>query len=205
MKRKILSGIIGVGLATCALGQGLELNNAGNTGSITATSNGQLYNADATPFNGNSYDVGLTVLFGTSSSSLTPYNTYYPGDANGSGSFTGVTTGQFSVGPIGATVLPPGGVDGGTIWVELQIWDYDSPLATSGGHAQTYAAALAGLDPVGTVLFQQVLSNPTGIPPTPATGFTDMPSLTLQAVPEPATFALAGLGIASLLAFRRRK
>jgi hypothetical protein len=201
MKRTLLSAIAISGLATGAFAQGLELNNAGNTGNISATSNGQVYNKNGTLFNGNSYDVGATVWFGTSSSSLAVYGSYYP-NFNGSGQYTGVTTGQFTLGATGARVVPSGGVAGGTIWVELQLWDYDSPLAT--GTYTGYAAAAAALDPVGTIIFQQQLDNPGGSPPTPPTGFTGMPSVTLIAVPEPATFALAGLGIASLLAFRRR-
>ncbi len=55
------------------------------------------------------------------------------------------------------------------------------------------------------VIFQNPTSNPGGC--TARAGvrnLTGMPSVVLTTVPEPTTFAIAGLGIASLLAFRRR-
>jgi hypothetical protein len=45
-------------------------------------------------------------------------------------------------------------------------------------------------------------NNPSVVPYTPQTLFLD--NLTLTAVPEPSTFALAGMGLAGLLIFRRR-
>ena len=44
-----------------------------------------------------------------------------------------------------------------------------------------------------------------GLPVQPNLGGTTYSSFTVAAVPEPSTFALAGLGLASLLIFRRRK
>jgi len=62
----------------------------------------------------------------------------------------------------------------------------------------------------GGGLNQNPFTNPTGapnaVPPTPAallTGWTT--PIQVQPVPEPSTIALAGLGAASLLLFRRRK
>jgi len=50
------------------------------------------------------------------------------------------------------------------------------------------------------------LGNPAAQPPTTAPGLDGWTSpITLTIVPEPSTIALAGLGVASLLLFRRRK
>jgi hypothetical protein len=76
----------------------------------------------------------------------------------------------------------------------------------SGLAFSTYAAALAGGDLTGTVLFQNPVSNPGGSPPVLDQTMTGMPALvmTVAAVPEPGTLAIAGLGAVLLLAFRRR-
>ncbi|MGD0745242.1 MAG: PEP-CTERM sorting domain-containing protein [Verrucomicrobiota bacterium] len=210
MKLKILSAIAIMGLATCAFGQGLLLGNAGNTalvGGSSATSGGLLYNANGTTFNGNLYDVGVTVSYGaansTAAGSLTAFNTYFPGSASNAGNnpYTGLGNGTFYV--VGSSVTLPGATAGGSIWIELQMWDYNSPLAH--GTFSTYAAAY-GHSPTADVLFDQTgLANPTGSPPTNPAYLSAMPSIVLMVVPEPATFALVGLGVASLLAFRRRQ
>lgn len=44
-----------------------------------------------------------------------------------------------------------------------------------------------------------------GLPTYPDLGSTTYSAFTVSAIPEPSTFALAGLGLASLLIFRRRK
>lgn len=82
----------------------------------------------------------------------------------------------------------------------LQIRAYDTTTGSSyalasisGASALFQSGPLGGTSPGGPV-----------IPPDTATqgGFT---SFSLTAVPEPGTFALAGLGAAALLIFRRRK
>jgi hypothetical protein len=60
-----------------------------------------------------------------------------------------------------------------------------------------------------TYAFQQGTGAPAGAPPTSpvalATGVGFFNGLTLASVPEPSTFALAGLGAAALMIFRRKK
>lgn len=203
MKRKILSGIAITGLAGAAFGQGIVLDNLGNSGGLAATSNGQVYE-NGTLFNGSLYNLGVTVLGGSSAGSLSLIGTYTPlTDSKG---YTGAGFGQFQLGGAGAAVSVPGVTTGGqAAFIQLEIWDYDSPLA--GGHAYaSYAAAQAGGDPVGTsAIWQNPTGNPTASPPVPNQEL-NMPSVNLLpvATPEPATMVLAGLGIASLLAFRRR-
>jgi len=70
------------------------------------------------------------------------------------------------------------------------------------------ALYVMGLGNIGqTPGFQSAaLGNPAAQPPTPAPGLDGWNSpITLVPIPEPSMIALAGLGLASLLIFRRRK
>jgi len=205
MKQKILSAMLITGLATCAFGQGIVLDNTVNSGSVTATSNGLVYEkqgANTVLFDGTDYNLGITVLGGSSVGSLVPIVTDTP--PTDPLSYTGNGPGQF-IFEDDATYNIPGVAAGGTAVIEVELWDYDSTFST--GTYATYAAAVAGLDPVASVIFNQSTGGPGTTPPSPASLLTDLPSVTLapQSVPEPTTFAIAGLGIASLLAVRRRK
>jgi hypothetical protein len=94
-------------------------------------------------------------------------------------------------------------------YVELVGWS--ASLGTS--YAQVAAEALTGLwastGYYGVSSFGSVASGGIGSPASPANsifGGTGIPSgFDLNAVPEPTTIALAGLGGLSLLAFRRKK
>lgn len=120
-------------------------------------------------------------------------------------SLTAIATAPFQTGAgagyfVGGTQVIPGVVGGGTAWIQILVWD------TSAG--ATYAAALAsGLDNVYgfSSVFSVVTGNPSAEPPGTPALLTGLQSFSLVVVPEPSTFALAGLGLAGLLLFRRRK
>jgi hypothetical protein len=79
-------------------------------------------------------------------------------------------------------------------WTSASGATYDAAVASGSGFAGK------------TAVFEQPTGNPTATPPgTPAflTGWNT--PLIVTPIPEPATIALAGLGVASLLIFRRRK
>jgi len=201
MKLKIAALLMAAGLASSVYGQGVILNNIGFSGGLNATSGGQVYlnGVLADLFNNN---VGVTVLGGPNSGSLTTIGTFTQG--NDPKGYTGADFGQFELGTSGAAVNIPNVAAGALATIQLQMW-YNG--ASAGGLFANYAAAASGGGFVGTVTFQNPTSNPGGAPPVPAGKLTGMPSINLVAapVPEPTTLALAGLGAASLLIFRRRK
>ena len=70
------------------------------------------------------------------------------------------------------------------------------------GNASIFQSSLDGFQITGgTILITFQLD---GSGPTPYTDTLDIDNLELTMVPEPATFALAGLGAAALLVFRRK-
>lgn len=112
------------------------------------------------------------------SSSPTPFNV-------GGGQFTGGTQPS----PVG-TSMPAG-----TYTMAARAWWNDGLFATYN------ASAVAGNNVGWSGFWNQ---NATASP-TPAPATIGLGSFTVQAVPEPGTLALAGLGAASLLLFRRKK
>jgi hypothetical protein len=106
---------------------------------------------------------------------------------------TGVQAGYFT----GGARTIPGFAGGANIAGQVRIWN------TAAG--STYAAAL--LSPIGEVQESIVFTLQLATPPATPTSLTPLngQNLVLVPVPEPSTFALAGLGAAALLIFRRRK
>jgi len=97
----------------------------------------------------------------------------------------------------GETTVPQTGADTGVSGMFIVAgWE---------GTQTTYAAALAALDQIGTTPAFSNLVGPGGQDPTVPflSGWSS--DLVLSAAPEPATLAVAGLGAASLLLFRRKK
>jgi hypothetical protein len=92
--------------------------------------------------------------------------------------------------------------DGGNVAVPVGNYTVQARAWYNNGANATYAAAvLAGVN-TGVSAFQNIASTAA---PTPA-NFTSFPAFTVGTpVPEPGTLALAGLGAASLLLFRRKK
>jgi hypothetical protein len=108
-----------------------------------------------------------------------------------------ITSGNAGVFSLGAVTLSSVTSGASSAVLALVGWN---------GLQTTYAAAVAAGDKLGVYAFVNPVGNPLSTPPgTPAalSGFTG--NLVLTSVPEPTTLALAGLGGAALLAFRRKK
>jgi len=96
----------------------------------------------------------------------------------------------------GGTVTVPGFAAGTSIEFQIRVWDNTAgatwdTTSFRGASALINSAALGGIDSGG---------NPVSTPAT--TGWS---SFNVVQIPEPTSFALAGLGAAALMIFRRRK
>lgn len=109
---------------------------------------------------------------------------------------TGASAGFF----FGGTRTITGFAPGTSISVQVRVWDM-----TAGN---SYAAALSSgafSNPAGHYGYSEPIQVALGGGTIPNPNLVGLQSFSLQLVPEPSTFALAGLGAASLLLFRRRK
>lgn len=100
----------------------------------------------------------------------------------------------------GPTADGAGLFDGGNVAVAVGTYTVQARAWFNGGQYATFDAA-NGNTFTGRSLFQDIASTAA---PTPA-NFTAFAPFTVTMIPEPTTFALTGLGAASLLLFRRRK
>ena len=118
----------------------------------------------------------------------------------------------------GGTAAVPTVAGGAAAFVQIDVWDTTLGGTTTGAtDAQAKAYWLAGHGNVwgashfdyGTDTgspFSVVTGNPSANPPGLPANLVGLVPFSLAApVPEPSTFALAGLGAAALMIFRRRK
>lgn len=110
----------------------------------------------------------------------------------------------------GATGGSPGSdgaglFDGGTVAMGGPAGAYTMQIVAwlNGGQHGSYANAVAA--GVNAGLSQLFTVNVTASPTPPANTIVAPFSVSAEIIPEPSTFALAGLGLAGLLLFRRRK
>ena len=184
MKKLIAATLLSTLVGFAAYGQGtLNFANAASAGGVTVNAPDFL-NDGATKLSGSTYVAVL--MAGASATSLSQIATTPYG-----------TGGYF----FGGTKAIPGIAGGGTAWVEI--------LAFNTTFGATYAAAVASGQPNaygGSSPFSVVLADPTSSPPGTPSALGGLKSFNLNPpVPEPSTFALAGLGAAALMIFRRRK
>jgi hypothetical protein len=90
----------------------------------------------------------------------------------------------------------------GTVTFQIRVWE---TVAGSWTAASTQPGFVSGESPVFTAVSGSLLYNPLTLPGAPSNSTWANGPILLTSVPEPSTFALAGLGIAGLLIFRRRK
>jgi hypothetical protein len=194
MKKLILTGLL-VGAVTSAFSQGqVTLRNILNSDtSPTASANG-LFFLDTDGPGG-----AAPTLIGSDFNAV-----FYGGPNSGSlqvlASFIGASAvGVNAAGPgtfFSSTIATVPGVPSGTGTFKVEAWI---------GPETTFAEAQANLRSSGQLTFQNPVGNPLATPPDVPPDLTGMGAVILTAVPEPSTFALAGLGAAALLIFRRRK
>jgi len=204
MKKLLLTAITVGGIVAYLHGQGtINFGNIENKSlDSAATSNGLVWTNDGKGgiglWDGMNYNLSAAIYGGPSSDSLTPISTVREDQL--AGDYTGYEAGKFWVTFYGPrTLTVPGITPGGTAWIKLELW-----WSAGGPVSPTYDAAKTdGHSFFGEALFQNPTGNPLP-PPTPPTTLTGMPAIVLM-VPEPSMFALAGLGLAGLFIFRRRK
>lgn len=191
MKKILLSAML-VGLAAGAYAQGqINLGNISNSGTGPAAATGGLFWLDADGAAGPGAPVLLGTDFnvdfygGSDANSLVLLKSLVAsggGAAGGPGTFLDLS---------GAPVSIPGSLTSG--FFRIDAW----ALGTSTFNASNLRGQ--------STVFSNPLGNPQAQPPGTPTDFTGMPAVILSPIPEPSTFALAGLGAAALLIFRRRK
>ncbi len=197
MKKQILTGIIALGTAAGALAQGtITFDNGNQNASPTLgdQNHGSIYVNGALL----NQDINLTFLAGPTAGSLATQVTLLLKDGSGAGDNTLLgNAGQFLDTTGGVYTL---GVAGGAV----AFYDVEAWL----GQDTSYAAALLDGSATGTSGVFSGATGASGSPPGPPNSVGDyMPSFNVAATitPEPTTLALAGLGAASLLLFRRKK
>lgn len=137
-------------------------------------------------------DIKVGLYAGTSSGNLQLIKTV---NVLSSGVFSAGTAYMTVDGTSGGTVVVAGG---GTAFLQVKAWQ---------GTFNSFDAAVSGGGYAGaSTVWSQVTGNLNASDPAkPITGNPGLSQITLVSVPEPATFALFGLGGAALLMIRRRK
>lgn len=201
MKKLIATSIVCLLAGVVANAQGTV-----NFANIGAGVNAPVHLSDGvTKLNGANYQAIL--LAGASAGALTQVGTATP-------FLSGGNAGYFNGGPVTINSVTPGS----TGFFEIIAWDSTLGGTTTGATAaQAFAAWQGGKGNVwgasgyvyGPGGGETPFSNTTGgvgTPASPPVSLSGLPQFNLAPpVPEPSTFALAGLGAAALMIFRRRK
>lgn len=186
--KKLLLTVALVAVASVSFGQGtIQFVN----GTLTKV---KLAGATSTVDVPTTTAINYGVFWGTASDNLTLVAQLGTSSTTAAGIIAGAASATYAI---------PGSTELATVWMQIKGWD------TSFG--TDWLAAKTGGTWFGETAVRQVTLGPTAGPGTviwqTASGvnINKFTPLTLTPVPEPSTFALAGLGAAALLIFRRRK
>lgn len=175
MKKTILSTVAVMGLAATVYGQSAFIDSTSGGGLVLGAGNA---------------NISCTLWGGTAADALSPVVTLAGGTQ-----LLNVGGGQI-YDLSGQAYTIPGVAANANAYLRMQFWLGNHP---------NYAAAANALELVAD---SGPYINPTGgggTPPTiPPSALALMPNVSMAIVPEPSTMALCGLGVLSLLVFRRR-
>lgn len=192
------------GISASAFGQSIILQNPGGPGNSVYMVTGSPGSLVTNLFDGTQFNVGANVTGGAAAGSLSAVGIGNYTSLTDPKGYTGLGMGQFQLGGPGQDYNIPNVAAGGVAFIRLQMW-YDGYNGVGvAGLFPNYAAAVAS--PSGftaDVTFNNATGNPPLVPPPTLSGMPNV-YLTASAVPEPSTLVLAGLGLASLLIYRRR-
>jgi len=211
MKRLVLTGIATFAFALGAFAQGaFSLDNSQGVYGFTVNQPGQAnwysgtLGVEVWELNAAAVPAGINIT-PAAGSGQTAYAALKTAGFKLEATLPGLTT----VAPASISVaqvnMPDVSPAGSTVVVGLAAWNtaatsWANMLATQ--DANTRAGVLAFLQPTANYNAQPA---PTPSPLNMDSAGTDLVMTALTSIPEPGTFALAGLGAAALLIFRRRK
>jgi len=207
MKRLVLTGIATFAFALGTFAQGaFQLDNSQGTYGFTVNAAGSAnwysgtLGVEVWELNAASVPAGINIT-PAPGSGATAYSAMVAAGFKKEATLPGLTASAASI-SVSQVNMPDVSPAGSQVVVGLAAWNtaatsWSAMLSSS--DANTRAGVLAFLQP--TVNYNS-LPPPTASPLNMDSAGTD---LVMMPVPEPSTFALAGLGAAALLIFRRRK
>jgi len=207
MKKSVVTGLATVALALGAFAQGTIDPNNSNTALVA----GGVTVDNATTFYSGAYGLEIWELNSSdipanmpSIATVTPgyaevaYGNLTPDGFKPEATFTGQSMAAGTVAGLPYVTMADVSPAGATVTIAYAMWN------TAATSFSAFEASRGPTGRAGVLAFVNGTQSSSLLPGTTLTGWTEN-LVMVTAVPEPGTLALAGLGVAALLIFRRRK